>query len=135
MRHHKISWMPSLRVGRLFGKITTAVLIVVLICSWGVIAGRTQRLPKRVPKCFLTGNEYLQLKPELRFAYVMGLYDGMQLSTIFGAKDDRFYDYIEGMNSRQIVAIVEKYLKDNPQEWHKPMNYIFFFALRPPKLP
>lgn len=111
------------------------VFFFLVLCVVGVESGRGEKASQRTPGFFYTGNKYLQLKPEARLAYVIGLYDGVQLAVTFRPQKDVFYKLIEGMTAKQIMAIIDKYLNEHPDQWQKPMNYIFFFALQPPKQP
>ena len=120
---------------RVFEIIGLAVLFSLVFCVVGVDSGRGQDSSQKTPSFFYTGNKYLQLKPEARLAYVIGLYDGVQLAVTFGPKKEVFYKLLEGMTAKQIMAMIDKYLNEHPDQWHKPMNYIFFFALQPPKQP
>jgi hypothetical protein len=53
-------------------------------------------------------------------AYVQGVYDATE--------DD--YDTPEGFGTRQLLAVVVKYIKENPQEWNLPAGLIVRKALR-----
>jgi hypothetical protein len=54
--------------------------------------------------------------------YVMGVHDAMERLALCVP---------EGITVAQIVAIVKKYVKDNPEQWNKPANVLVVSALRP----
>jgi hypothetical protein len=116
---------------QVIGLIIFTLLIVFLLCILSVSPGNSQDTPDRAPAFFLTGNKYLQQNADNRLAYLKGLFDGVQLSKAFEPKKDRFYPYLEGKTPRQIMAAVDKYLKEHPEQASKPMNFIFFYALIP----
>ncbi len=82
---------------------------------------------------FINGNEYLSLSSDGKVKYAIGFIDGLLIAPLFGAPMERL-TWLEqctaGMNSKQIVAILEKYLTDNPEKWHKPMNGLSLKALK-----
>jgi len=52
----------------------------------------------------------------------MGFINGLQLSVLLGAsvdKADGINECIQGMRSNQIAVILEKYVKDHPENWHQ----------------
>jgi len=107
----------------LFSKI---VLVAFLATAWDPNA------PVAVPHGFLTGSGYLQLPDAARHGYGMGLLDGIFLSPILGADGEgvqRLKDCTLPMNSEQITAIFEKYLRDNPEIWHYDAQILFWQAL------
>ena len=78
-----------------------------------------------------TGNEYRALTPLARLAYVVGVVDGWDMvsatsRTIEGSMPGWFGVYTDvlecmrskGMSNGQVHAIVEKYVRENPANWH-----------------
>lgn len=53
-------------------------------------------------------------------AYVQGVYDAT----------DTDYDTPEGFATRQLLAVVVKYIKENPKEWNRPAGIVVREALR-----
>ena len=82
---------------------------------------------------FLTGTQYRSLNGIDRQKYAMGLIDGILLSPFFGA-DNKRLAWLElcatGMNGEQIVAILDKYLRENPARWHESMNTLTYFSMK-----
>lgn len=91
------------------------------------------------------GNEYLKVPPVARVAYVAGVVDAyINLKATVEAKRSSTPSYVPGsfegiigeasscltgMPYSQIVAIVDKYVKDHPEKWHHPMADTIFGAL------
>ena len=81
---------------------------------------------------YQTGNGYLQMPDVQRRAYVMGLFDGFMSSTIIGGDVtvvERVKSCMSGVKSHQVMAIFDKYLRDNPPEWHEDSNLLFLQAI------
>ena len=91
------------------------------------------------------GNEFLKVHQTLRAAYIAGVVDtyvGIK-NTVEQARSKGSYSSgafeqvitesvgcIQEMPYAQVVAIVEKYMRDNPERWHHPMADSVFGALR-----
>ena len=85
-----------------------------------------------VQRGFLTGEKFLSMDNSEQAVYAMGLVDGV-LSAVFFANSNIccppwFENCIGGMSNSQITAILGKYLKEHPQEWHYSMHTIFYNA-------
>jgi hypothetical protein len=81
---------------------------------------------------FLTGQEYLDLDTNGKRAYAMGIIDGMVAAPLFLAPQERvewLSSCIVKMTDEQVVAILTKYLRDNPGEWHHSMNMTSYNAM------
>lgn len=81
---------------------------------------------------FHTGTTYLQLSHEQRAGYAAGLLDGIFVSSVLGAKGDvldRLQNCAVGMSDIQLVAVFDKYLRDNPGRWHQSMHVLGYSAL------
>ena len=51
---------------------------------------------------------------------------------MFGAPENRtqwFHKFMVGMNNVQVAAIITKFLNDNPERWHEPLNILTYQAL------
>ena len=83
-------------------------------------------------KSSLTGNNYRLLTPIEKRRYVRGILDGTFTAPGFGAPRENM-EWIEkcitNMTVEQPVAILEKYMADNPERWGDPMNFIFLSAM------
>lgn len=82
---------------------------------------------------FLTGNLYRTLSEDNKRKYAMGVVDGVFLAPFFGASKQNL-SWLESCLSRmqddQIVAILDKYLSENPVRWHESMNALSYFAFK-----
>lgn len=67
-----------------------------------------------------------------KWAYAMGAVNGMNNAPMFGAPENRtrwFDDLVAGMTNDQVAAIITKFLNDNPERWHEPLNFLTYAAL------
>jgi hypothetical protein len=88
--------------------------------------------PVTVPNGFWSGNDYLRSPEAARLAYVIGLSDGVFLAPVLGGDQDatqRLKDCMRGMNTAQVMAIFEKHLRDDPQDWHIDAHMLFWQAM------
>ena len=82
---------------------------------------------------FITGNDYLAFTDVNKKRYAIGVVDGMFLGPLFGAPKANIKwleNCVVKMTDSQVAAILNKYLKDNPQRWHEALNIIVYSALR-----
>lgn len=116
------------RLGGLGSKV--AVTVLVLLCFVGT--GITAKDGVMVYSGVYDGNFYLQQDEPSKLQYITGVYDGIQLAPLFGAPEDNMgwvYKCCVGMTNLQLKAIVERFMKDNPQRWHDQMNILVYSAL------
>jgi hypothetical protein len=81
---------------------------------------------------FGTGSDYLEMTKAEKWAYAMGAVNGMHNAPIFGAPENRtkwFDNFLAGMTDDQVAAIITKFLNDNPERWHEPLNILTYDAL------
>ncbi len=79
---------------------------------------------------FYTGNDYLQLGENSRRTYVTGIIDGFHLAFGESPKSLKWItNCTRGKDNFQITAIVDKFLSENPQRWHEPMNVLVYDSL------
>lgn len=81
---------------------------------------------------FLSGEEFLALSSNAKVYYVTGAVDGMLLAPFFfGAPDsDRWLvQCVKGKSNSQLSAVLEKFLKDNPERWHDSVHVSFIVSL------
>ena len=86
-----------------------------------------------IGKGYVSGNTFRILSDSSKNVYVQGLVDGMLAAPVFGANKSEMTSFEKctvGMTGRQLVAIMEKYLKENPAKWNKDMNIIAYWALK-----
>ena len=97
------------------------------------------------PSAAVTGNDWRGMPAPARTAYVAGVVDnlldfGSAIRSLVPAEKRTasekmlvsFEDCVTSTPrpSSQLVAIVEKYVKDNPGQWHTRMSGLVFEALR-----
>jgi hypothetical protein len=82
---------------------------------------------------FLTGNQFRELSYAQKCGYAMGFVDGVLVSPMFDAPKKEL-EWIEGcvtgMRERQVLAILEKFLNENPARWHEQMNVLAWVAMK-----
>ena len=81
---------------------------------------------------FIDGNDWRAADEGEKLAYTTGVIDGLVFAEIFQANAQsvgNFVDCINGMSSKQIKVIVQKYLDNNPEKWHQAMNRSVFFGV------
>jgi uncharacterized membrane protein YciS (DUF1049 family) len=82
---------------------------------------------------FLTGQNYIKMSELQKRAYVMGAIDGILICPLFGAPKEKlrwFEAYVENMTDEQVVAILSKYLEDNPGIWHDSLHTHIYNAIK-----
>lgn len=90
----------------------------------------------------LSGNEWKQGSPSSRSAYISGVADTWQILAVIEKMNKEtsqhpsaalFTDLTicmgKGMTYGQVSAIVEKYMEDNPSEWHHAMAWLAWRAV------
>ncbi len=109
------------------------MLLTALVFAMGARGWSQSQYPTLNPG-FFKGNDYLNQSKAVQYGYITGVFDGLFGATIFETPEnknagDRIYRYTRQMSIEQIKAIVDKYLKDHPEDWHNPMNYIALVAI------
>jgi len=103
-----------------------ALIITFLLCSTSVAES-------------ISGNQFLNLSEKQRGWYFLGVLDAMKQTrdTYFEASEMTESDFdhiwescISGRPVRQHLAIVESWLKINPNRWHEPAIKLIFDAER-----
>jgi len=81
---------------------------------------------------FIRGNDYRSWNATEKNRYAVGVIEGMLLAPLFGAPKEQL-SWLEecaaGMNSRQIIAILDRFLDDNPARWHEYMHTLAYTAM------
>lgn len=102
------------------------IIVVLSLIAWNANA------PIYIPNGFLSGNGFLARSEIERHAYVIGLLDGLLAAPMMGgdqAMAARLKSCVDPMNSAQILAIFENYLRGNPQIWHYDAQVLFWNAM------
>jgi hypothetical protein len=101
-------------------------------CSAGGI-NTPRGISTYVPGGIGSGEEYLEkMTARDKSMYAMGALNGMVVAGFFGAPEKCtkwLEDYTKGMTPEQLAAIITKYLKDNPGDWHLPLNVQTYNAI------
>lgn len=82
---------------------------------------------------FLKGQAYMDLPAVERSTYAIGVLDGMELAPLLGAPSSRVAwvgQCSVGMTSPQVMAILDKHLREHPEEWHQSAHVALFRAMK-----
>ena len=81
---------------------------------------------------FMKGKDYLDMTANEKRAYAMGAINGMLVAPLFVAPKEKMA-WLEtcsvNMTDEQVAAILTKYIRDHPAEWHYGMNVLSFSAM------
>ena len=79
---------------------------------------------------YYDGNGYMRASNEAQMGYVMGVVDSLSNAVSSGANYYvPFAECVKGKPAQQIKAVVDKYMKGNPQEWHCAMSSLVWTAV------
>lgn len=112
-------------------KTNRALICACLLCI--AVPSIVQAQGYLIKSDFLTGNSFRALPNAQMRGYVMGFAAGAFVSPLFGAKKQDLVwleTCVTGMNDKQLLAVVEKWLAENPIYWHEQMNVLTFRALK-----
>jgi hypothetical protein len=104
--------------------------IALLCCCVALLAQSAE--PISIKNGFGTGEEFLRMPRQEKRVYLQGLTTGMLAAPLFGAPKSkmlRMEQCITGMTDTQLVAILEKYLNENPATWQMGPHILMFNAL------
>jgi ABC-type multidrug transport system permease subunit len=90
--------------------------------------------PKIVSNGFFKAHEFLDLNETQKVAFAMGFLDGIFIAPLLDAPDDgKFYVSLRTctaeMSGAQVAAIIEKYIRENPEDWHLQLHMVAFNSL------
>ena len=109
------------------------MIVALVLATIGVPKVATSR-EVMVHNPYVRGNEYVKLEEGDRATYIAGLVDGILLSPFFGAQRHKIEWFerctIEQKTIYQLTAIVDKFMKENPNRWHEPMHTLAYFAIK-----
>jgi hypothetical protein len=77
------------------------------------------------PPYYYKAEDFTEMTDAARVFYTAGLMDGFYASVLFGATDKTVANLhlcTKDMDSKQVSAIITKYLKDHPESWHLPLS-------------
>lgn len=82
---------------------------------------------------WITGNSFRELNTESQQLYVVGVVEGMILAPFF-SKPGAHLEWIgrctREWSDRQVLAVVHKWMNNNPERWHEAMNVLVWTAMR-----
>jgi hypothetical protein len=83
---------------------------------------------------FVDGNAFRQKPTAYQAGYIFGVKDCISVFAAYHKSGRGLYtgwhDRSMDMQAPQIRAIVEKYLKDHPEDWNMPMAFIVLSAMK-----
>jgi hypothetical protein len=87
------------------------------------------------PNGFMSGNDFQTFSPTGQKSYIDGIIDGFYYAPMIAQSNNTHASEIQRCllamhaTDTQLVAIVNKYMADNPQLWGQKMNFITMAAL------
>jgi hypothetical protein len=109
-------------------RITKVLSILMLVFSSHTFADEVVTISTG----FVSGNTFRALDDVSKNVYAQGVIDGILVSPAYGAPKKNLAileKCTEGMTGQQLVVIFNKYLKSNPELWHKSMHTVVYRAM------
>jgi hypothetical protein len=82
---------------------------------------------------FGTGQDYIEMSADDKRVYAMGALNGMLVAPLLGARREDIA-WLEAcvprMTDEQVAAILTKYIRERPGQWHLPLNILTFEAMK-----
>ena len=115
-------------------RIVSCVLLALLLSVAPVTGQKAKRKPKIIfdPPRYFKAEAFLELSEADKTTYTAGLMDGFYASTFFGATDETVASLTsctKDMDSKQVSAIITKYVKEHPEKWHFSLSALAHSAL------
>ncbi len=71
--------------------------------------------------------DFLELSENSKKAFAMGFIDGIYVAPYLDAPDKgeilvSLQKCVTGMSNTQLGAIIEKFITEHPENWHRPLN-------------
>lgn len=82
---------------------------------------------------FITGNIYKEFSYSEQRGYIIGYFDGLLASPLLhrsNVESDDLESCIRKMTDTQLLAMVDKYMTENPDKWHMPMNILMWSMIQ-----
>jgi len=92
-----------------------------------------KELFRSVPGGFGKASEYPNVSEQEKVSYARGFVNGLLVSSVIGAEENKvagLYDCVKDMSGPQLAAIIDKYIKEHPEEWHLPLPLSSFNSIR-----
>ncbi|MDD2904562.1 MAG: hypothetical protein PHU44_19195 [Syntrophales bacterium] len=109
----------------------TIILIAVLLL---IILGKG--MAQAASFTGFTGNDYLKMDKHSQIGYLSGVRDAFLINQIIMEEKnvndvniDQFVKCTTGMTAFQIQALINKYLKNHPEDWHMLMPFLIVKAV------
>jgi hypothetical protein len=105
------------------------ILPLILFAGISVYAGHQRA---SVVAGFGTGQDYVEMSASDKRVYAMGALNGMLVAPLLGARRQDvawLEDCVPRMTDEQVAAILTKYIRERPGEWHLPLNILTFQAM------
>lgn len=82
----------------------------------------------------ITGNQWRQYSEESKGFYLIGLFDGWTFSDALQDESGKailplLTSCLKTMTYEQMIAIIEKYMKEHPERWHQELTLLILPAL------
>jgi hypothetical protein len=108
------------------------LLIAVILIACTSNYTHSQKATVYISDGFMKGQDYLDMDAAQKRAYAMGVVNGMLLAPAFDAPEEKV-DWLRtcavNMSDEQVAAILTKYLRDNPAQWHYRLNTLSLNAM------
>lgn len=107
---------------------TTLVALVMLLTP---VVGVTQNT--YVPNGHVTGARYMKLTADEQRAFVIGVIGGLLAAGPMGGDQSkvlRLESCLLQMEATQLVAMVNKWVSENPSRWHNGLNAGIWLTMR-----
>lgn len=102
-----------------------ALFVLAVFCLYAAATnGQQERAKPRTilePVRYYSAEKFVEWNETDKALYVMGLMDGFYASAFLGAPDDavaKLTSCAKDMDSKQVSAIITKYVKEHPEHWH-----------------
>lgn len=99
-------------------------LTFILLTNFGLAVAAEDRA-----LAYFSGNGYLKLDNPRQQFYIAGIVDTMRVYAVLNPDPNPVIVCTKEMTIDQVKAIVDKFMKQNPQEWHNGMAGIAIGAI------
>jgi hypothetical protein len=109
-----------------------AICVLVALGLWAFPTSGQKQKTIAIPTYFVKAEAFVELGESERQTYTTGLIDGFFGAALFGADNEaaeRLNACTKSMDSKQISAIILKYVKDHPEGWNLPLSMQAYNAM------